>query len=67
MRRVILFALVLCAGCASGSDNLLMDSLFGDIRSLFEDHPADISPPRPTAGYSGMRLANPPPPPSGTN
>jgi hypothetical protein len=39
MKRMLVFALLLCSGCASaGGDNLLTDSLFGDVISLFSSH-----------------------------
>jgi hypothetical protein len=56
MRRILTLTLVLCGGCASaGGDNLLEDSLWGDLRSLFSgrDTPATVSGPGTSPAYSG--------------
>jgi hypothetical protein len=54
MKRRWSFALLLCTGCASaGGDNLLADSLIGDVASLFSSR--DDSAAAVTAARSSVR------------
>ena len=63
MRRIAAVVLILCAGCASpGSDSLIEDSLFGDLRALFSDsdHSPGASVPVYTSPYASATAASPP-------
>jgi hypothetical protein len=63
MKRRWALALLLCTGCASaGGDNLLADSLFGDVASLFssrDDSAAAVTAARSSCRSLDSASANP--------
>jgi hypothetical protein len=55
MWRMTVFALLLCAGCASPGDTLLEDGLWGDVRAMFS---RGDSPYTPAVAYQQRATAS---------